>query len=70
MCIYTKNMGCHFEFKERSDPSEWRRHVTSAAFVYMASKGSGSFCATFGCSNRKGVHKEIHFYRFPKEKER
>ena len=43
---------------------------TSCLETSHTSKGSGSFCAAIGCSNRKGVHKERHFFRFPKEKER
>ena len=35
-------MGRHFEFMERP-------------FVNMAPNGTGSFCAAFGCSNRKSM---------------
>ena len=42
----------------------------TATFVYMVSNGSGSFCAAFGCSNRKGAHKKVISFHFQKEKER
>ena len=29
----------------------------TAPFVNMAPNGTGSFCAAFGCSKRKGMHK-------------
>ena len=57
-----------FEFNIRSDLSGWRRLVTDSCLSYKASKGNGSFCAAFGCSNRKSIHKKRHFFSFSERK--
>ena len=51
------NMGHHFEFMEHQGPSNGGRLSRIAPFINIAPNGTGSFCASFGCSNRKSMHK-------------